>query len=588
MKRLLLLLTLAFFTLACENPEDYIDDRGHGLVFLSEQMKAIFSYKGDSKNYQFTSDYDWTAEVSADWVEVTPTSGTAGDNMIHIKVDKNKSDKRRTGYVDITLSNGASGRIELEQLADGEEYYGDSSIPNNEIWYTTSNDMVYDPVGANGEPIDDYVMFGAHIVSNTYKDGKGVITFDGDVTKVGSSAFLSSPITGVKLPNSVTVIETYAFAWTNLREISIPSSVTMIEKSAMFSCTFLEEVHIPNSVVTIGDGAFYGCFSLKDITIPDSVTTIGRGVFGACFDLKEFKGKFAADNGRCLVNDGAIIAYANASGSEYTIPDYVTSVGEDAFNGSRISSVAIPSSVITIDGYAFSCCSQLSNVQIGSNVETIGGSAFGDCTSMQTITIPNSVEFIGIGTFGGCSNLKEFKGKYVADNGRCLIQDDTIIAYAEGSGVEYVIPDSVTKIGDGAFWNCRNLTSVSIPEGVSIIGYAAFYGCFNLQHVNIPEGVYSIDAAAFESCRSLTEITLPRSIEEISWHAFGHCETLSSVYCKAVSIPLALPSYDVWEAFVGNAADRKIYVPMMSVEEYKTREFWSDYADAIVGYDFTE
>lgn len=169
MKRLLLLLTLAFFTLSCENPEDYVDDRGHGLVFLSEQMKAIFPYKGDTKNYQFISDYDWTAEVSADWVEVTPTSGTAGDNMIHIKVDKNKSDKRRTGYVDITLSNGTSGRIELEQLADGEEYYGDSSIPNNEIWYTTSNDMVYNPVGANREPIDDYVVFGAHIVSNTYK-----------------------------------------------------------------------------------------------------------------------------------------------------------------------------------------------------------------------------------------------------------------------------------------------------------------------------------------------------------------------------------------------------------------------------------
>ena len=142
MKKLFLLFTLAFVAMSCEEIQDFIDPKGHGLVFLEGEMKAYFDDKGDTKNYKFKADLAWSAEVSADWVEVDPTSGPAGENKIQIKVDKNKSDEKRTGYVDITLANEESYRIELEQLASGENLDDviepTNSCPSNEIWYTSA------------------------------------------------------------------------------------------------------------------------------------------------------------------------------------------------------------------------------------------------------------------------------------------------------------------------------------------------------------------------------------------------------------------------------------------------------------------
>ena len=120
MKRLFLLLTLVFVALSCNEINDYVDTKGNGLVFLEGEMKALFSDKGDTKNYRFIAEFDWQANVSADWMEVEPSSGQAGENKIKIKVDKNKSTEKRTGYVEIALSNDKSCRIELEQLASGD------------------------------------------------------------------------------------------------------------------------------------------------------------------------------------------------------------------------------------------------------------------------------------------------------------------------------------------------------------------------------------------------------------------------------------------------------------------------------------
>ena len=154
MKRVFLLLTLAFVALSCEQVDDFVDDRGHGLVYIEGEQKAIFPDKGDTKNYKFTAEMDWRAEVSAEWVEVKPSSGKAGENKIQIKVEKNKTDKKRTGYVDIFLSNDDTYRIELEQLAadggdgDGENddiYYDSSEIPTNEIWYLSTDGQVVEP-----------------------------------------------------------------------------------------------------------------------------------------------------------------------------------------------------------------------------------------------------------------------------------------------------------------------------------------------------------------------------------------------------------------------------------------------------------
>ena len=190
--------------------------------------------------------------------------------------------------------------------------------------------------------IYNYYAFGATIVSNTYSNGKGVITFVGDVTEIGGSAFAN--------------------------------------------CNSLTSVTIPDSVTTIGDNAFEYCSSLTSVTIPDSVTTIGSLAFLSCDSLAEFKGKFADDNGRILVVDGILIASAPAGLTEYTIPDSVTTIGYGAFACCEsLTSVTIPDSVTTIGFCAFQACTSLTSITIPESVTSIGAYAFQTCTNLTSV-----------------------------------------------------------------------------------------------------------------------------------------------------------------------------------------------------------
>jgi hypothetical protein len=131
---------------------------------------------------------------------------------------------------------------------------------NNEIWYTSENGSIVEPW--------DYNVFGANIVSNTYENGKGVITFNGKVMRIGGRAFEDcSSLTSVTIPNSVTSIEYYAFSGcSGLTSITIPNSVTRIGEQVFRGCSGLLSVTIPNSVTSIGTWAFYDCKSLNYIT----------------------------------------------------------------------------------------------------------------------------------------------------------------------------------------------------------------------------------------------------------------------------------------------------------------------------------
>ena len=329
------------------------------------------------------------------------------------------------------------------------EHSTTQNIPNNQIWYTSSDGNVV-------TPSSPYV-FGATITSNTYSNGKGVITFDGNVTMIGELAFYNcSSLTSTTIPDGVTTIGDRAF-WgcSSLTSVTIPDSVTTIGDWAFRCCRSLTSVTIPDSVTTIGDEAFSSCYILTSVTIGDSVTTIGRyafcpcpnltsvtignsvttigdGAFTGCNSLVQFNGKFAEDNGRILVVDGTLVAFAPAGLTRYIVPNSVT---------------------------------------------TIGKFAFYNCSSLTNVTVPDSVTTIGAGAFYGCNNLAKFKGKLSKDNGRILVVDGTLVAFAPAGLTRYIVPNSVTTIGDKAFWGCDNLTSVTIGKGVSVIGEDAFQGC---------------------------------------------------------------------------------------------------------------
>ena len=167
----------------------------------------------------------------------------------------------------------------------------------NEIWYTSTDGNIVTPYRTN--------VFGANIVSNTYENGKGIITFDGDVTMIGNDAFKNrDKLTGITLPEGVISIGNYAFCYCDgLTEFTIPDSVTSIGNYAFHICSSLTSVTIGNSVTSIGDSAFRKCSSLESVTIGNSVTSIGYYAFEYCSSL-----------------------------TSITIPDSVTSIGSYAFD----------------------------------------------------------------------------------------------------------------------------------------------------------------------------------------------------------------------------------------------------------------
>ena len=147
-----------------------------------------------------------------------------------------------------------------------------------------------------------------------------------------------------------------------------------------------------------------------------------------------------------------------------------------------------------------------------------------------------------------------------------------------------VIPDSVTSIGHRAFSYCTSLTTITIPDSVTSIGQIAFFSCERLTSITIPKSVKHIDIGVFGKCTSLISITIPFSVRGIKWDAFKDCSQLSEVIVNAVTPPELYPEQyiGIYNQFENNAPGRKIKVPAESLQAYKTKIGWRDYADSIV------
>ena len=203
---------------------------------------------------------------------------------------------------------------------------------------------------------------------------------------------------------------------------------------------------------------------------------------------------------------------------------------------------------------AFSCCYSLSEIVIPSSVTSIGDSAFYGCSSLSEIVIPSSVTSIGDRTFCGCSSLKyisipksviglngnpfaDWKGKLECLSPNFVYEDDIlfnkdksrIISFRNQNIESYVIPSSVTSIGDRAFSCCHSLSEIVIPSSVTSIGKCAFSSCDSLSEIVIPSSVTSIGIGAFFRCHSLSEIAIPSSVTSIGDYAFSSCDSLSEI-----------------------------------------------------------
>ena len=259
---------------------------------------------------------------------------------------------------------------------------------------------------------------------------------------------------------------------------------------------------IRKGVKVIGNSAFWLCSSLTNINIPNSVTNIGYEAFCLC---------------RSLTN--------------INIPNGVTNIGYNAFSDCRsLTNINIPNSVTNIGDAAFSGCSSLTNINIPNSVKYIGDIAFSGCNSLTKIKIPSSVVDMNGYTFLGWDGDLHNESKAFIYEHQVLFNKDktTLIAY-RSKEKNYIIPNSVTNIGNAAFSGCSSLTKINIPNSVTNIGNEAFECCSSLTKINIPNSLTNIGKRAFLLCRSLTKINIPNSVTNIGDEAFSGCSSLTKI-----------------------------------------------------------
>lgn len=516
------------------------------------EKAEVASYKsGGEEVVAFTSEEDWTVEVitstvrsSEDWCSVYPTSGNAGDAEITITTQPNDTDEDRSATIVIQAGEDTQ-EITVTQFATAKPA-DPNPVPNNQIWYTSTDGNILEPNNPDA--------FGATIVSNTYENGKGVITFDGNVTEIGYNAF--------------------------------------------YNCFNLQTINIPDSITSIGRRAFHYCEKLTSITIPENVTSVGEEAFYSCKSLSAFYGKGASADNRSLIIDGVMISFApgNYESTSYTIPEGVTTIGKNAFATYKsLTEIIIPEGVTTIGYGAFGSCSISPSITIPESVTTIDRMAFRGCKYLTTITIPKNVATIDSDAFDTCTSLTEVYCKSTtppsigyrvfrknADDRKIYVPAEAVEDYKEAEGwneyADYIFAENapqtpannqiwytstdgnivtpydtnvfgaaivsntyengkgvitfdgdVTEIGDYAFAECSTLTSLAMPDSVKRIKDCSFWGNTALVDIKIGNGVTEIGSYAFYLCENLLNIVMPNSVTTIGSNLFHHCYKLQSI-----------------------------------------------------------
>lgn len=330
-------------------------------------------------------------------------------------------------------------------------------------------------VGTNSEVIvpetlDGYVV--TAIAERAFQccDFISTIILPNTITSIGDYAFAQcSSLESIILSENIISIGNSAFLYcTALKEIDIPQGVTVIESDTFRGCDALSAITLPESILYVSDSAFDYGPSLVTITIPNSMD-VSENLFIDCSSLRNINvssahpSLYVIDNVLFNKAEHKLICYPLGLGaSSYSIPEGTKAIGDNAFKGSSLTHIDIPSSV-----------------------EKIGPNAFKECKSLESIFLPDSILLIEWYTFLRCYALQEVH-----------------------------LPEKLEAIDSGMFSNCQSLKSITIPSSVSAIELEAFRNCYQLSSIVLPESITRIGPWAFDGCELLKPVVVQNSYAE--------------------------------------------------------------------------
>lgn len=348
---------------------------------------------------------------------------------------------------------------------------------------------------------------------------KEVIISEG-IKSIGDSAFYASAIEKITFPSTLTSIGRSAFTrCTGLTSIELPDGITTIQRSTFDGCANLKSIKFPANIKTLETNAFVGCTNLEIPVIPKTITSIGTGVFTGCAKMDKYvidpaNTAYSSDDQGIIYNkDKTEIVIVPASIKSVTVPQSVTSIGDNAFNGcSVLQKLVLPDTVTEIGENAFENCTALFDIALGNGLAKIGRRAFAGCVALYAITVPQTVETVGARAFENCTRLAELVNLSPAnidnlDNYTRLLTNASESSIKTENGFVYeVLGDTVNLLA-----YIGNETDVVLPA-------------------KLDGKAYNVAAYAFINYPTVQSVRIPVEVLKIYTPNFGGCSGLKTVY----------------------------------------------------------
>lgn len=449
-------------------------------------------------------------------------------------------------------------------------------IPDNEIWYVTTDDSIL-PLMSEG-------AFDKEVIYHTYENGKGIIRFEGALNALTSfwrTIEDANKLLIVGLPGSIDEINFNPFieafnlqkfigplasedekclvldnslrsfaSGCGLEEYVTPSGLTSIASGAFAFNTSLRKIVISEGIISIGEDAFHSdpgyVSKLEEVYLPSTLEWLGGSAFCRCMNIKKFYGdnKFVSDDGYSLIIDNY-----NNTGHKYIV--------------------------------SYASAADLSSYVIPDGVECIGTYCFYYADNLRELTFPDTIlDIASSAAFEGTENIERINGVKVLEDNRSLVVNNRLLYVAPKGLVEYKTPEGVQCLNRSVFGRKQELEKVVIGDDVLTCQYTDDMG-------------YAY-GSWFEASKRIKEITISARMKDMGINPWGTttiinsitrettlCDSLESVFLRAVIPP----------SISGNSRNIKfdrltIYVPKESYDAYMCSPDWAPYRGYFEPYDY--